>query len=154
VNGIVSVEGGDPRSSLRATVAHRWRPALASRFEGEGYYGDGESSLRLLATGEAGGLEAGGRCGLEWIERWSDASSWTFSRETAILWEVWQGPWGAGGFARLNRREGDRGWNVFARIEHRFEWLRRYRWTGYLALGDRAAFRTAGQVEVGMEISF
>jgi hypothetical protein len=103
---------------------------------------------------EAATGDRGVRGGWEWIGRSGAGTSGSVSREIALLCDLWQGPWSARGSARLNRRAGSDWINLFARVDRRFEWLRRYRLTGYLALGDRAAFETAEQIEIGLELSF
>lgn len=53
-----------------------------------------------------------------------------------------------------SKRGAETGTNLFGRFELRPRFLQRYRTIAYVALGNRAAFETEDQIELGMEIRF
>jgi hypothetical protein len=55
---------------------------------------------------------------------------------------------------RYNKRGTETGTNLYSRFELRPRFLHRYRTTAYVAIGNRAAFKTESQIELGMELRF
>lgn len=140
--------------SVLLNVDHRWNRRMSSRLQGAFTDSGFERTGRLRLEGEVREGPDGARLGLEGVARQGDWDEGRVTREMALLGDAWWGDWRTGGFARLNRRDGSEGVNLFLQLERTVEWLHRYRLRSYIALGDRAAFKTAEQVEIGVELSF
>jgi hypothetical protein len=135
-------------------VDRRWSPSVSGWVQGAFTDSGFERTGRLRLEGEVRQGSGGTRAGVEGVIRHGDDDTGRVTREAALLTDVWWGGWSSNGFARLNRRDGSQGLNLFLQVERRLEWLHRYRLRTYVALGDRAAFKTAEQIEVGVEFSF
>jgi hypothetical protein len=149
-----SWEDVDVFHSVLLNVDRRWSPRLSGRLQGAFTDSGFERTGRLRLEGELRDGPDGLRIGLEGVARHDDGDEGRVNRELALLGDAWWRQWRAGGFARVNRRDDSQGLNFFLQIERNVEWLHRYRLRSYIALGDRAAFKAAEQVEIGVELSF
>jgi len=74
--------------------------------------------------------------------------------ETDVRIDAGQEIWQVSVSGRYSKRGPETGTNLFGRFEFRPRFLHRYRTMAYVALGNRAAFETENQIELGMEIRF
>ena len=92
---------------------------------------------------------------MESIRRSIDDSVDSPYKEIALLLDIVDtAPWRINLMGRHNRRKTDTGNNLFGRLEFFPEFLRRYMINTFIALGEKAAFETEKQIELGLEIRF
>ncbi len=94
------------------------------------------------------------RVALERVRRVIETSSDSPYIETGLQLDGNMEPFSAQISARKNRRGNESGVNLFGRVSFEPELLHRYRVNTYLALGNRAAFKTEKQIEMGLEMKF
>lgn len=154
VSGFVNRDGADTVRSGLLAVDRRWHSWFKNRFEGAFTDSGSTRTTRFRLDAELSDPDRGIRGGLEWLSRDTDSGDSIVSRELTLFADGWLDGWRTNGFARINRRDGTHGLNLFGKVEKRIEWLHRYRLTGYAAFGSRSAFKTTEQVEVGLEVAF
>jgi hypothetical protein len=94
------------------------------------------------------------RVALERIRRVIETSADSPFEETALRVDLYREPWRFHVMARHNRRTTDAATNWFGRLAFEPAFLHRYQAIAYLALGNRSAFKTEKQVEMGLELRF
>jgi hypothetical protein len=120
-------------NTTRTRTSETWRCRLDASFQKEG---------RLF------------RIALERVRRVIETSSDSPYEETSVRVDARVDPFRAVLSVRRNHRADDSGLNLFGRLAFEPEILHRYRMSAYVALGNRSAFETEEQVELGLELKF
>jgi hypothetical protein len=94
------------------------------------------------------------RIAAERVRRVIETSPESPYRETGVRVDARIDPFRAYVSARHNRRGEESAVNCFGRVAFEPEILHRYRLSTYVALGNRSAFETEKQVELGLELRF
>lgn len=147
-------EGGQRTHTLMATGRRSWNDTWSS-------------SLQINTTGTAfsktwrwrvdTSYQKEGhllRIALERVRRVIETSSESPFLETGLQLDGNMDPFSAQVSARKNTRGNESGVNLFGRVSFEPELLHRYRMNTYVALGNRAAFKTEKQIEMGLEMRF
>jgi hypothetical protein len=91
------------------------------------------------------------RVSLERLRSVTDDAADSPFEESSVHFDIHRGPWKGNLTGSYIRQGTESGINMFARLEYLTEFLHRYRLITYLALGNRAAFETEKQIEMGVE---
>ena len=94
------------------------------------------------------------RIALERVRRVIETSPDSPYEETSVRVDARVAPFRAYVSVRRSRRGEDSAVNGFGRLAYEPEILHRYRLSAYVALGNRSAFETEKQVELGLELRF
>jgi hypothetical protein len=94
------------------------------------------------------------RIALERVRRVIETSPDSPYEETSVRVDARVEPFRAYVSVRRNHRGEESAVNAFGRLAYEPEILHRYRLSGYMALGNRSAFETEEQVELGLELRF
>ncbi len=136
------------------TATHQWNPRWTSSLQVNRIDAEDSGTWRFTLDTAYRREEQTARAALEWIRRTIDASALSPYEETSLRLDWDNTRWGAQVQARYSHNEDDHGINLFGRVEYRREFLHRYQVVTYASLGNRSAFDTEKQVEVGMELRF
>lgn len=148
-------EDGAMRSNtLLASVRHAWSDTWSSTLQVN------TARTRTSKTSR-GRLDAAYRkedrlfrIAVERVRRVIETSPDSPYEETSVRVDARVDPFRAYVSVRRNRRGGDSAVNGFGRLAYEPEILHRYRLIAYVALGNRSAFETEKQVELGLEVGF
>ena len=147
-------EGENRTNSMVWSGRHAWNDQWSSTLQANFTRTKLSGTWRwMLDTGfSKEGLSC--RLALEKIRRVIETSPDSPYEETAFRFDMFREPWRLNLIARHNRRTTDAATNLFSRFAFEPEFLHRYKMIAYLALGNRSAFKTEKQVEMGLELRF
>jgi len=141
-------------NSLMGSIRHMWTDELSSGVLGgytdsrTSYTRRGMVDITLRLGPDSYRLE------VERIRRVIENSTSSPYEETGFNFDMIKEPWRLILMARLNRKKIESGSNFFGKVSYRYDLFHRYMFTGYLAVGNRAAFETEKQIEAGIEFRF
>lgn len=120
-------------NTTRTRISETWRARLDASFQ---------EKNRLF------------RIAVERVRRVIESSPESPYEETSVRLDARRDPFRALVLARRSHRADQTGLNLFGRLAFEPEILHRYRVLAYVALGNRSAFETEEQIELGLELKF
>jgi len=147
-------DGQNRTKSLIWSGRHAWNKAFASGLQANFTSTKTSYTWRWMVDTSLREGRNFYRLAFERIRRVIENSAESPYEESSFYFDVNRGPWRFNLTARHSRRHTDSGNNFFGRVEYGPEFLHRYRLISYVALGNRAAFETEKQIEMGLELRF
>jgi len=148
------VEDGDVQTTLQISEFHNWTHTWRGGFQYSMIDTAGITSQRALLSANTGSLEHYKRVGLELVRRSGDGvldgpvdevSLLANGRSGNVLYET---------IVRYSNNDIDNDVNVFAQLGYEREYLHRYKFLVFLAMGDRSTSQIAKRVEAGIQLRF
>lgn len=146
-------EGENKSHSMISSGRHVWDKTWSSGLQTNYTYTDTSYTCRGLFDTTLTKGKSSYRLSLEDIRR-EDGPADSPYKEIALLLDIDTALWRINLMGRHNRRKTETGNNLFGRLEFFPEFLSRYMINTYMALGEKAAFKTEKQIELGMEGRF
>jgi len=148
-------EEGETRSStFMASGRHAWSDTWSSTLQVNTTRTRTSETWRGLLDAAFRKKDLQFRMAVERVRRVIETSPDSPYEETGLRMDGRIHPFRAYVSVRRNRRGDDSAVNCFGRFAYEPEILHRYRLSAYVALGNRSAFETEKQVELGMELRF
>jgi len=141
-------------NTFLGTGTHQWDPRWTSSLQVNRIDAADSGTWRFTLDTAYQREKQTARAALEWIRRTIDASTLSPYEEMSLRLDWDNTRWGVQLQARYSENEADHGINAFGRVEYRREFLHRYQVVTYASLGNRSAFDTEKQVEMGVELQF
>ena len=154
INWLGRKEGEDTSQSMLFSGRHIWNKTWSSGLQTNYTYTDTSYTCRGLFDTTLTKGKSSYRLSIEGIRRVIDDTIDSPYKEIALLLDIDTAPWRINLMGRHNSRKTDNGNNLFGRLEFSPAFLHRYMIVTYMALGDRAAFETERQIELGLEVRF
>lgn len=154
LNWLGREEGENKSHSMLFSGRHIWDKTWSSGLQTNYTYTDTSYTCRGLFDTTLTKGKSSYRLSIEGIRRVIDDTIDSPYKEIALLLDIDTAPWRINLMGRHNSRKTDNGNNLFGRVEFSPEFLHRYMIITYMALGDRAAFETEKQIELGLEVRF
>ena len=141
-------------SNYMANVTHNWNGAWSNLVQVNYSETDTSDTLRLTLNTNYAAEEYDGRLSLEWTRRAIDYSRFSPYDQSYVRFDLESERYHLQVQGKYSSNGDESGFNAFGRIDYKPEFLHRYRMLVYCSLGNRAAFETEGQIELGLEVQF